>query len=54
MEAAAKADQIEIEREKLELEKSKKSAADVVQGFKLAGDVAKSRQSKAKPTQKPE
>ena len=54
MEAAAKADQIEIEREKLELEKSKKSAADVVQGFKLAGDVAKTRQSRAKPTQKPE
>jgi hypothetical protein len=54
MEAAAKADELDLKREQLELEKSKKSAADVVQGFKLAGDVAKSRQSKAKPTQKPE
>jgi hypothetical protein len=52
--AAAKADELDIKREQLELEKSKKAAADVVEGFKLAGDVAKSRQSKAKPTQKPE
>ena len=54
MEAAAKADELDLKREALELEKSKQAAADVVQGFKLAGDVAKSRQAKAKPTQKPE
>ena len=52
MDAAAKSDQLDLEREKLELEKSKKAAADVVEGFKLAGDVAKSRQAKPTPTEK--
>ena len=53
MDAAAKADQLDLEREKLELEKSKKAAADVVEGFKLAGDVAKLRQAKPTPAEKP-
>jgi len=50
--AAAKADELELKREQLELEKSKKAAADVVEGFKLAGDIAKTRQTKAKPEKK--
>ena len=53
MDAAAKSDQLDLEREKLELEKSKKAAADVVEGFKLAGDVAKLRQAKPTPAEKP-
>lgn len=54
VDAAAKADELEIQREKLEIEKSKKASADVVQGFKLAGDVAKTQQSRAKPSKKAE
>lgn len=49
-EAAAKADELDIKREQLELEKQKLSSKDTLEGFKLAGDITRTRQPKQKPT----
>ena len=48
--AAAKADELDIKREQLELEKQKLSSKDTLEGFKLAGDITRTRQPKQKPT----
>lgn len=48
--AAARADELDIKREQLELEKQKLSSKDTLEGFKLAGDITKARQTKQKPT----
>ena len=49
VDAAAAEDKLQIERERLALEKEKNVAKNEIEGFKLAGDVVKTRQVKAKP-----
>ena len=49
VDAAATEDKLQIERERLALEREKNVAKNEIEGFKLAGDVVKTRQVKAKP-----
>jgi len=49
VDAATAEDKLEIERQRLALEQQKNVAKNEIEGFKLAGDVVKTRQAKAKP-----
>ena len=49
VDAATAEDKLEIERQRLALEQEKQVAKNEIEGFKLAGDVVKTRQAKAKP-----
>ena len=52
VDAAAAEDKLEIERQRLALEQQKNVAKNEIEGFKLAGDVVKTRQTAAKPAPK--
>lgn len=51
VDAAAKEDQLQLERERLALEKEKNVAKNEIEGFKLAGDVVKTNQAAAQTAQ---
>ena len=52
VDAAAAEDKLELERQRLALEQQKNVAKNEIEGFKLAGDVVKTRQAAAKPAPK--